>query len=255
MDGVKFLSSRKNQSLLNSMIKEKEVETVPKDEPKKYYCKFCGKQVRYHHFVCADCRPKWLRELFEGIRPLFELKDRLSAQDIKETVDIEISTLHKILKEFVERGCLDVWKEGRLKFYALPKIKVQVDTQRQVNKINELKFKGKSEGIVIENSGLPKLQNILKDGIKEPEEWIPEPKNISKELLSPIQLITDLLPSLFFASIITIEPQDKILNANFIEQKTLLDLYETLPKQLKSLVKLHIDPESPIQKISIPLEG
>jgi len=82
-----------------------------------------------------------------------------------------------------------------------------------------------------------------------------DPEIIPIQLPTSIQLISDLLPALINATLITIEPEDNILKDNFPQQKSLLDLYETLPNHLKSLVKLHIDQESTVQKITIPLEG
>jgi len=228
---------------------DKVVEIVESEEKKhKYTCKYCGVPLRAFHIVCRDCRPRWLKELFEQIRVLFTETDKIRVKDTVSLLQMDAGTLNKILDEMVAKKWLKCESEGRFKYYSLGSKTVRGDTPEQADKINELK----SGNVAIENSGLPEVQRMLKNGVEESSSIT---ENMSSKLPTSIQLITDLLPSLFFASIITIEPQDKILKANFTEQKTLLDLYEILPNQLKSLVKLHIDPEMPVQKISIPLEG
>ena len=258
-DGILILDDDERPSeKVSSKKKEfRKVEAVrmAEKEVNKYYCKYCGVSVRAHHIACRKCRPQWLKELFNQIKPLFEKNELIFRDDIAKAWGKNSSSIHKVVEEIVALKWLNKSKDGVYVQYSLPGKMIAEDPEPEIEE-SEPKNIPKERPILktVTNDELTKEQKIkMEYKINERKESIAAEELIN--LPSSIQLISNLLPSLILATIITIEPGNNMLDAGFAEQKTLLDLYEVLPNQLKSIVKLHINPESPIQKISIPLEG
>ena len=232
-----------------------ENEDLDKENPRE--CPLCGGKKKSNMEMCIECKEREFRNLFEvKIKPSFEEFDELSTKMIRNSIKKPEHYRQKFCQFLVDNKFIKVRKDGNVNYYTLPGTSlpgklIAADPQSEIDENpSEDRPILKTERI----RELTEPQKIKIESKINEERQSLAAENINK-LPPSIQLISNLLPSLILATIITIEPGNNILDAGFTEQKTLLDLYEILPNQLKSSVKLHIDPESPIQKISIPLEG
>jgi|GEM_PF-2499728 hypothetical protein len=220
-------------------VNNSEVENVGKElNPQE--CPICGGVKKSNWETCMECKEREFRNLFDvKLKPLFGEYDEIITSLIKSQIDKPVGYIQKLTAFLIDNKLLNVRRDGNKNYYTLPGKTVAEEISKPVEEI-------KSKNRPIES---PKTVANTPD-----HRTYADPENTPKTT-TQILLITELLPSLINAALITIDPEDNILKADFPQQKSLLDLYETLPNHLKSLVKLHIDQESTVQKITIPLEG
>ena len=231
------------------------VENEDSDKINPRECPLCGGKKKSNMEICIECKEREFRNLFEvKIKPSFKEFDELSTKMIRNSIKKPEHYRQKFCQFLVDNKFIKVRKDGNSNYYTLPDKTIAEDPEPEIEEDKSDDIPKNRSILKTNNTEITDPQKIKVESRIDERKQLLAAENITK-LPPSIQLISNLLPSLILATIITIEPGNNILDAGFVEQKTLLDLYEILPNQLKSIVKLHIDPESPIQKISIPLEG
>lgn len=220
-DGLGFYCKECELKMKNTKRLQDEEEINKKSKnprnKKKFKCKYCGKKVRYNHITCTECRHQLREEVYDIIHSKISDEALLSKFDIAALFpDYAPNTVYKLLDELVKEGKLHLERRNNILHYSLTN---QCEDMKTVQ-VKDLM--GDPNHNVTDNHRMKIINQLLENGL--------------------------LNAKCFYVKL-----EKQTLTANYTEQKPLLDLYESLPEELKTSVELDISTGYPVQKITILL--
>lgn len=107
----------------NFTLPRKYREDLSVTKNKEWGCIYCGKKVRENNFVCTDCRPQWIKDVFSLLLPLLEDKKPHIVDELWEAMGKKYSkvTCYRLLNDMEGKGWLIPGKKGQKKTYRLGK--------------------------------------------------------------------------------------------------------------------------------------
>jgi len=107
----------------NFTLSRKYREDLSVTKNKEWGCIYCGKKVRENNFVCTNCRPQWIKDVFSLLLPLLQDKKPHIVDELWDAVGKKYSkvTCYRLLNDMEDRGWLIPGKQGQKKTYRLGK--------------------------------------------------------------------------------------------------------------------------------------